>query len=215
MTRAPQTFSERKWLLPRRCGAPNILGCRSFLWPSCSTIVSSTCPHRKTTGRSRKPQEHSENPGGGPNQRELLSNRVIGSRRSEPRSETSTSRSRPSAVTRASFALPRLSRSGTFQRRSDRLLDIGRPLWAQRLGLGLPPVGDHLGQAELLDPGGLLPAVDGPIASAAEMLAHHPLGDTQDAGGLGGGLASLVQDLNRHDLLPRELGQGAASKRSG
>ncbi len=30
-----------------------------------------------------------------------------------------------------------------------------------------------------------------------------------------GGLASLLQDLDRHDLLPRELGQGIASELPG
>src|SRR5205814_9633593 len=38
-------------------------------------------------------------------------------------------------------------------------LDAGRPLWAQDLGLGLPPLGDGLGQAELLDPRRLPPAI--------------------------------------------------------
>ena len=41
-------------------------------------------------------------------------------------------------------------------------LDAGRPLLAQDLDLGLPPVGDGLGQAELLDARGLLPAIGRP-----------------------------------------------------
>ena len=38
-------------------------------------------------------------------------------------------------------------------------LDAGWPLCAQDLDLGLPPVGDGLGQAELLDPRGLPPTI--------------------------------------------------------
>ena len=49
-------------------------------------------------------------------------------------------------------------------------LDAGRPLRAQDIGLGLPPVGDGPGQAELLDPRRLLPAIGGPVAGAAEMI---------------------------------------------
>jgi hypothetical protein len=95
------------------------------------------------------------------------------------------------------------------------LLDIGWPVAAQDLGLGLPPVGDGLGQAESLDSRRLPAAVVGTVTGAAEVIAHRPLGDAQDASGLAGGLAALVQDLDRHDLLLGELGQGAASKRSG
>src|SRR5512142_1869042 len=38
-------------------------------------------------------------------------------------------------------------------------LDAGRPLWAQDLGLGLPPMGDGLGQTPLLDPRRFLPSI--------------------------------------------------------
>ena len=93
-------------------------------------------------------------------------------------------------------------------------LDAGRPLRAQDLGLGLPPVGDGLGQAELLDPRRLLPAIGGPRAGAAEMIPDGPLGDAEDPRRLGLRLASLLQDLDRHDLLPCELGQGSASQRA-
>ena len=60
-------------------------------------------------------------------------------------------------------------------------LDAGRPLLAQDLDLGLPPVGDGLGQAELLDPRGLLPAIGGSVAGAAEVVPDRPLGDAQDS----------------------------------
>jgi hypothetical protein len=42
-------------------------------------------------------------------------------------------------------------------------LDAGRPLLAEDLGLGLPPVGDRLGQTPLLDPRRLLPSIGGPF----------------------------------------------------
>ena len=45
------------------------------------------------------------------------------------------------------------------------------------------------------------------------MVSDRALGDAEKACRLAGGLASLVQDLDRHDLLPRELGQGSASER--
>ena len=60
-------------------------------------------------------------------------------------------------------------------------LDAGRPLLAQDLDLGLPPVGDGLGQAELLDPRGLLPAIGRPVAGAAEVVPDRPLGDAEDS----------------------------------
>ena len=53
-------------------------------------------------------------------------------------------------------------------------LDAGRPLLAQDLGLGLPPVGDGLGQAELLDARGLLSAIGGAVPGAAEVVARPP-----------------------------------------
>ena len=93
-------------------------------------------------------------------------------------------------------------------------LDAGRSLLTDDLGLGLPPVGDGLGEAELLDPRRLLPAIDGPLAGAAEMVPDRPLGDAEDSRRLGLRLASLLQDLNRHDLLPCELGQSSASQRA-
>src|SRR5262245_53998783 len=92
-------------------------------------------------------------------------------------------------------------------------LDAGRPALAKGLGLSVPPVRDDLGQAGLLDLERLVPTVVGPLTGATEVVADSALGDAQHAGGLSGGLASLVQDLDRHDLLPRELGQGAASER--
>ena len=69
-------------------------------------------------------------------------------------------------------------------------------------------------QAELLDPRRLLPAIGGPLAGAAEMIPDRPLGDAEDPRRLGLRLASLLQDLDRHDLLPCELGQGGASQRA-
>ena len=93
-------------------------------------------------------------------------------------------------------------------------LDAGRPLLAQDLGLGLPPVGDGLGQAELLDARGLLPAIGGSFAGAAEVVPDRPLGNAQDSRRLALRLASLLQDLDRHDLLPCELCQGGASERA-
>jgi hypothetical protein len=75
-------------------------------------------------------------------------------------------------------------------------------------------VGDGPGQAELLDARGLLPAIGGSVAGAAEVVADRPLGDAQDARRLALRLASLLQDLDRHDLLPCELCQGSASERA-
>ena len=57
--------------------------------------------------------------------------------------------------------------------------DAGRPLLAQDLGLGLPPVGDGLDQAELLDSRGLLPAIGGSVSGTSEVVADRPLGDAQ------------------------------------
>ena len=93
-------------------------------------------------------------------------------------------------------------------------LDAGRPLWAQDLGLGLPPVGDGLGQTPLLDPRRFLPSIGRSVAGAAEVVADRPLGNAQDSRRLGLRLGSLLQDLDRHDLLPCELGQGGASERA-
>src|SRR3954469_16358255 len=59
--------------------------------------------------------------------------------------------------------------------------DAGRPLQAEDLGLGLPPVGDGVGQAELLDSRRLPPAIDVVVAGASEVVADRPLGDAQDA----------------------------------
>ena len=91
--------------------------------------------------------------------------------------------------------------------------DAGRPLQAEDLGLGLPPVGDGVGQAELLDPRRLPPAIAGVVAGASEVVADRPLGDAQDSRRLTLRLAALLQDLDRHDLLPCEHGQGVASER--
>ena len=93
-------------------------------------------------------------------------------------------------------------------------LDAGRPLLSQGLDLGLPPVGDGPGQAELLDVRGLLSAIGGAVAGAAEVVADRPLRDAQDSRRLGLRLASLLQDLDRHDLLPCERCQGGASQRA-
>ena len=82
-------------------------------------------------------------------------------------------------------------------------LDAGRPLWAEDLDLGLPPVVDDLDQAELRDPRGLLPAIGGSVAGAAEVVPDRPLGNAQEPRRLAVGLASLLQDLDRHELLPR------------
>src|SRR4051794_18205446 len=60
-------------------------------------------------------------------------------------------------------------------------LDAGRPLPAQDLGLGLPPVGDRLGQTPLLDPRRLLPSIGGSFPGAAEVVSDRPLGDAQDS----------------------------------
>jgi hypothetical protein len=46
-------------------------------------------------------------------------------------------------------------------------LDAGRPLFPEGLDLGLPPVGDGLGQTELLDERGLLPAIGDSVVGAA------------------------------------------------
>src|SRR5262249_51167656 len=81
-------------------------------------------------------------------------------------------------------------------------LDAGRPLWAQALDRGLPPLVDRLGQAEPLDSRGLPPAVGGSVAGAAEVVPDRPLGHAQDSGRLALRLASLLQDLDRHDVLP-------------
>src|SRR4051794_6937203 len=91
--------------------------------------------------------------------------------------------------------------------------DAGGPLLAQDLGLGLPPVGDGLGQAELLDPRWLPSAIGDIVSGASEVVTDRPLGDAQDSGRLALRLAALLQDLDRHDLLPCEHGQGVASER--
>src|SRR5262249_22681140 len=93
-------------------------------------------------------------------------------------------------------------------------LDAGRPLLAQDVELGLPPVGDDPGQTPLLDPRRLLPPVGRPVAGAAKVIPDRPFGDAEDPRRLGLRLASLLQDLDRHDLLPCEHGQGVASERA-
>ena len=89
-------------------------------------------------------------------------------------------------------------------------LDAGRPLLAQDLDLGLPPVGDGLAQTKLLDSRRFLPAIGGCFLGAAEVVPDRPLGNAENSRRLGLRLAALVQDLDRHDLLLGELGQGVA-----
>ena len=93
-------------------------------------------------------------------------------------------------------------------------LDAGGPLPVEDLDLGVPPVFDGPGQAELFDERGLLPAIGRRSVGAAEMVSDRPFGDAEDSRRLGLRLASLVQDLDRHDLLPCELCQGGASERA-
>jgi hypothetical protein len=93
-------------------------------------------------------------------------------------------------------------------------LDAGRPVWAENLDLSLPPVVDDLDQAELRDPRGLLPAVSGSLAGVAEVVPDRPLGHAQEVRRLAVGLAALLQNLDRHELLPCELCQGSASERA-
>ena len=93
-------------------------------------------------------------------------------------------------------------------------LDAGRPVLAQSLGLRLPPMGDRLGQAELLDPRRLPPAIAGSVLGATEVIPDRPLGDAQDSRRLAPRLVALVQNIDRHDLLPCELCQGDASERA-
>jgi hypothetical protein len=73
-------------------------------------------------------------------------------------------------------------------------LDAGRTLLTQDLDLGLPPVGDGLGQVQLLDPRGLLPAIGDSFAGAAEVVPDRPLGHAQDSRRLA--LPFLPQDLS-------------------
>ena len=61
---------------------------------------------------------------------------------------------------------------------------------------------------------GLLPPIGRPFPCAAEVVPDRPLGDAEDSRRLGLRLASLLQDLDRHDLLPCELCQGGASQRA-
>jgi hypothetical protein len=70
--------------------------------------------------------------------------------------------------------------------------DAGRPLFPENLDLGLPPAADGLGQAKLLDERGLLPAIGGSVAGAAEVVTDRPLGDAQELCCLALGLTSLV-----------------------
>ena len=70
------------------------------------------------------------------------------------------------------------------------------------------------GQVELLDARGLLPAVGGSCPGAAEVVPDRPLGNAQEVRRLSVGLAALLQDLDRHELLPCELCQGGASERA-
>ena len=92
-------------------------------------------------------------------------------------------------------------------------LDAGWPPLPEDLNLTLPPVGDGLDQAQLLDSRGLPPAIGGPVLSATEVVPDRSLGNAENPRRLGLRLASLLQDLDRHDLLPCELGQGGASER--
>ena len=62
---------------------------------------------------------------------------------------------------------------------------------------------------------GFVAAVAGPVPGATAVISHRALGAAEEAGRLAVRLTSLLQDLDRHDLLPRELGQGDASERSG
>ena len=93
-------------------------------------------------------------------------------------------------------------------------LDAGRPLLTQDLDLGLPPMVNGLGQAALLDARGLLPAIGGSVSGASEVVADRPLRNTQESRRLALRLAALLQDLDRHDLLPCERCQGVASERA-
>ena len=93
-------------------------------------------------------------------------------------------------------------------------LDAGGPLPVEGLDLGAPPVFDGPDEAELFDERGLLPAIDRRPVGAAEMVSDRPFGDAEDSRRPGLRLASLVQDLDRHDVLPCELRQGSASERA-
>jgi hypothetical protein len=63
-------------------------------------------------------------------------------------------------------------------------LDAGRSVLAQKLHLAVPPVGDGLDQAELLNERGFLPTISRRFFGAAEMVAHGSLGNTEDPGRL-------------------------------
>jgi hypothetical protein len=63
-------------------------------------------------------------------------------------------------------------------------LDAGRSVLAGKLDLAVPPMGDGLDQAELLNQRGLLPTIGRRLLGAAEMVAHGTLGNTEDPGGL-------------------------------
>jgi hypothetical protein len=92
-------------------------------------------------------------------------------------------------------------------------LDAGWSLCAQDLGLSGPPVGHGLGQVKLLDERRLVPSIGCTFAAAAEVVSNRPLGNAEESRRLGLRLACLLQDLDRHDLLPCELCQGGASQR--
>ena len=93
-------------------------------------------------------------------------------------------------------------------------LDAGRPVLSEDLALVLPPVVDCFDQAELRDVRGLPPAVGGAVTGTAEVVSDRALGNAQEARRLAMGLAALLQDLDRHELLPCELCQGGASERA-
>ena len=69
-------------------------------------------------------------------------------------------------------------------------------------------------QAELLDSRGLLPAIGAASVGAAEMDRTAPSETPRIRAVWRLRLASLMQDLDRHDLLPCELCQGGASERA-
>jgi hypothetical protein len=93
-------------------------------------------------------------------------------------------------------------------------LNAERPLLSQNVDLRLPPVVDDLGQTPLLDSRGLVPSIGGLVTGASEVITDRTLGDAEDSRRLGLRLASLLQDLDRHDMLPCELCQVVASERA-
>ena len=71
-------------------------------------------------------------------------------------------------------------------------LDAARPLFSHDLDLGLPPVGDDLGQAKLLDARGPLSTIGGSFTGATKLVLNRPLGHAQDSGRLAVRLAPLL-----------------------